>query len=213
MIELKNITKKYGKKEIFKNFSIHIYEGEFVAITGESGCGKSTLLNIMGLLESVDKGKVSIDGESNIRPQSKQAVKIIRNKINYLFQNFALVDEDTVYNNLLLSLKYVKGNKKSKINDALCAVGLAGFEKEKIYQLSGGEQQRVALARIILKPSKIILADEPTGSLDPINRDVIINILKKIHQQGKTIIIVTHDTAVAKQCNRIIKISNGQIIN
>lgn len=211
MIKLKNITKKYGAKVIFKDFSINIDEGEFVAIMGESGCGKSTLLNIMGLLESADKGEVYIDGESNIKPQSKKAIKIIRNKISYLFQNFALVDEDTVYNNLLLALKYVKGERKSKINTALYSVGLAGYEKKRIYQLSGGEQQRVALARIILKPSKIILADEPTGSLDPANRDVIMNILRKIHQQGKTVIIVTHDPNVAEQCDRVIRI-NGESI-
>lgn len=211
MIRLKNITKKYGAKVIFENLSINIDQGEFVAITGESGCGKSTLLNIIGLLDSADKGEVCIDGESNIKPQSKRAAKIIRNKISYLFQNFALVDEDTVYNNLLLALKYVKGDKKSKISSALYAVGLAGYEKKKVYQLSGGEQQRVALARIILKPSKIILADEPTGSLDPENRDAVIDILRKIQQQGKTVIIVTHDTVVSQQCDRVIKISKGQI--
>ncbi len=206
MIELVSVTKKYADKNIFDNFSLHINNGEFVAVIGESGCGKSTLLNIIGLLEPVDKGQVCIDGEKNVKPQSSQSVKIIRNKISYLFQNFALVDEETVMYNLMLALRYTKGNKKQRIKTTLESIGLGGYENKKIYQLSGGEQQRVALARILLKPSKIILADEPTGSLDVNNRNIVIDILRKIQQQGKTVLIVTHDMAVAQMCDKIIRI-------
>ena len=206
MIELVDIEKAYDDKVIFKDFSLHIQEGEMIAIKGESGCGKSTLLNIIGLLEAADKGQVCIDGYNNIRPQGQIAVNLMRYTISYLFQNFALIDEETVLYNLKIALKYVKGNKKEEIVNALSLVGLDGFENKKIYQLSGGEQQRVALARILLKPSKIVLADEPTGSLDPHNRDIVMEMLHKLQKQGKTIVIVTHDGNVAEQCDRIIEL-------
>ena len=179
-----------------------------VAVVGKSGCGKSTLLNIIGLLETVDAGQVCIDDLQNIFPQSRMAITVIREKISYLFQNFALVDEETVFYNLNLALKYVKGNKKQMIEKALTAVGLQGYENKRIYQLSGGEQQRIALARILIKPSKIILADEPTGSLDAENRGVVMGMLRKLQQQGKTIVIVTHDDHVAAQCDRIISLAH-----
>lgn len=207
MIELNGITKRYGEKIVFENYSMHVDEGEMVAVVGKSGCGKSTLLNMIGLLETVDEGQVCIDGLQNILPQSSFAITVIREKISYLFQNFALVDEETVFYNLKLALKYVKGNKKQRIAKALAEVGLQGYENKKIYQLSGGEQQRVALARILLKPSKIILADEPTGSLDAENREVVIGMLRKLQQQGKTIVVVTHDEHVAAQCDRIISLA------
>ncbi len=211
MIEIKNITKKYDDRVIFKNFSLKINDGEFVVITGKSGCGKSTLLNIIGLLEDPDKGKVVIDGEKILSFQSKNAVKVIRNKISYVFQNFALVDEETVKYNLMLALRYVKlshKEKENKIADALAKVGLCGYENKKIYQLSGGEQQRVSLARVFLKPSEIILADEPTGSLDKENAAIVINILKRINRDyGKTVLIVTHDENLKEIGDRIIDLS------
>ena len=208
IIMLENVSKSYNKK-VLDNISIDIKEGELVAITGESGRGKSTLLNIIGLLEYPDEGKLIIDGEVNVKPSSMKANKILRNKISYLFQNFALIDEESVYFNLMLSLKYnscSKSEKKEKIKNALNKVGLENYEKRKIYELSGGEQQRVAIARVILKPSKIILADEPTGSLDEKNRDQVISLLKYLNKEGKTVVIVTHDKNVANECDRIIEL-------
>lgn len=208
IIMLENVSKSYNKK-VLDNISIDIKEGELVAITGESGRGKSTLLNIIGLLEYPDEGKLIIDGEVNVKPSSMKANKILRNKISYLFQNFALIDEGSVYSNLMLSLKYnscSKSEKKEKIKNALNKVGLENYEKRKIYELSGGEQQRVAIARVILKPSKIILADEPTGSLDEKNRDQVISLLKYLNKEGKTVVIVTHDKNVANECDRIIEL-------
>lgn len=208
IIELRNVSKNY-EKNILDNLSMEIEEKEIVAIVGESGKGKSTLLNIIGLLENADSGEVFIDNEKNIKANSSQATKIIRDKISYLFQNFALIDQETVYQNLLIALKYVKLRKKEKdslIQSALKSVDLEGYEKRKIFELSGGEQQRVAIARIILKPSKIILADEPTGSLDKINRDKVMSLLKKLNKEGKTIVIVTHDNELACQCDRVIEL-------
>ncbi|MGL4106747.1 ABC transporter ATP-binding protein [Clostridium sp. LP20] len=207
MIKLENINKSYGDNKILTNFSLSINDGEFVAITGESGKGKSTILNILGLLEDINSGKLVIDGMENIKANSSKANKVIREKISYLFQNFALVDEETVKYNLNLALKYVKISKKEKVDrikSALKSVGLCGYEERKIYELSGGEQQRVAIARAILKPSKIVLADEPTGSLDQSNVRLILELLKELNKGGKTIIIVTHDKDVSNACDRII---------
>ncbi|MEG2892875.1 MAG: ABC transporter ATP-binding protein [Clostridium sp.] len=209
ILELKDISKTYGKKSILDKFSLQISEGEMVAITGVSGKGKSTILNILGLLDGFDSGTMVIDGESNIKPNSSKATRILREKISYLFQNFALIDEETVEYNLNLALRYVnanKGEKKVFIKDALEKVGLSNMEKSRVHELSGGEQQRVALARIMLKPSKIILADEPTGSLDEENLYLVVEILKSLNESGKTVVVVTHDKKVAEQCSRVVTI-------
>ena len=209
IIEVSNLYKQYGNKTVFKDFSFNVDRGEMVAITGESGCGKSTLLNIIGLLETFDTGRVTIDGHTNIMPNSPAAEKLLRKSISYLFQNFALVDDETVQYNLMLALKYTNltnAEKNSRIQEALQAVGLDGYKNKKIFQLSGGEQQRVAIARIMLKPGNIVLADEPTGSVDPHNREIIINMLKELNKSGKTILIVTHDPYVAEQCDRELAI-------
>ncbi|SMC24984.1 putative ABC transport system ATP-binding protein [Clostridium acidisoli DSM 12555] len=209
IIELKNINKHYGEHKILNNFSLDINKGEMVAITGASGRGKSTILNIMGLLEGFDSGDYLIDGEKNVKVNSRRSVKILRETINYLFQNFALIDEESVGYNLELALKYVRANKtekKNMIKNALNQVGLDGYEKKKIYELSGGEQQRVSISRCMLKPSKIILADEPTGSLDESNVKLVLNLLKVLNEKGKTVIIVTHDKFVASNCTREISL-------
>lgn len=212
LIQLNKISKKYGNKTILDEFSLEVNSGEFVALMGPSGCGKSTLLNIIGLLEYFDGGELVIDGDANVRPNSAKANKVLREKICYLFQNFALVDEETVEYNLNLALRYTQGSKKErrlKMLDALERVGLKGFEKRKIYELSGGEQQRVAIARVILKPCKIVLADEPTGSLDEKNRNIVIDMLKTLNEQGITIVLVTHDLYVAGQCQRVINLDEA----
>lgn len=209
IIKLSDIVKKYHNKIVLNKLSLEIKENELVAITGNSGCGKSTLLNIIGLIEPFNEGTLIIDGEKNIKPNSSMANKFLREKISYLFQNFALVDNETVNYNLELALKYNCRGKKVKaerISEALSFVGLSGYEDRYIYELSGGEQQRIAVARILLKPSKIILADEPTGSLDEENRDIILSLLQDLNKKGKTVIIVTHDKHVSSKCTRIINL-------
>lgn len=209
MIELKNITKKFENKTVFANFNLQIDQNEMVAIIGPSGSGKSTLLNILGLIDKVDDGEYQFEQYTNIKPNSRLSQKIIREKISYLFQNFALIEEDTVLQNLLLALKYVKQSKKEKteiITAALQKVGLSEYLNSKIYELSGGQQQRIAVARAIIKPSELVLADEPTGSLDSKNRDEIIKLLLELNDSGKTVIVVTHDSHVAEKCHRVLEL-------
>ena len=209
MIQLTNMTKKYGQKIIFSDFNLKIDQGQMVAITGSSGSGKSTLLNIIGLIEGFDQGTYDFMGHINTKPNSRTAQRIIRSDISYLFQNFALIEDQTVAQNLLLALKYVhkaKDEKKKIIKSALANVGLKTYLNRKVYELSGGQQQRVAVARAIIKPSKIILADEPTGSLDVQNRDEIFNLLTELNKKGKTIVIVTHDVELANRCKRVVEL-------
>ncbi len=180
-----------------------------MAITGKSGSGKSTILNMLGLLEKPDSGIVQVYSEKNPPVGSGRANRLRRNAISYLFQNFALIDHATVDDNLEIPLIYAKLNRKEKQEmkqSALERVGLNISLKQNIHELSGGEQQRVAIARILLKPCELILADEPTGSLDADNRNEILAILQGLHQEGKTIIIVTHDDVVAEACSRIIRL-------
>lgn len=208
-IELINISKSYGDKKIINNFSLQVNKGDSIVINGHSGCGKSTLLNMIGLIEPFDEGDLIINGYENIKPNSKTACKLLRNELGYLFQNFALIDNEKVKSNLNIALKYVNETKKQKeylVQDALDYVGLQGFENRYVFELSGGEQQRVAIARIMLKPCSIILADEPTGSLDEDNRNKVMDLLLSLNKKGKTLIIVTHDNYIVKQCDRVINL-------
>lgn len=206
MIKVENLEKSFDNKEIIKNFNYEFLDGKITAIVGKSGCGKTTLLNILGLLDTDYKGKVLYDGV--LITNESQRNEFIRNNINYLFQNYALIDNETVEQNLLLALEYEKLSKnvkKKKINEALELVDLNEFNDKKIFTLSGGEQQRVALARVILKKGNIILADEPTGNLDAENTDKVMKILKKLKEDGKLIIIVTHSLSLANECDDVIR--------
>lgn len=194
-IEL-TFCKKFGDKTLFENFSLKIERGEFLAIMGESGAGKTTLLNMMGLLDSPDSGTVVLCSQKNPAFSSRAAVGLRRRHISYLFQNYGLIDTETVENNMRIATHFkVVSRKKERrlIADALSQVGLQGYEKRKVYTLSGGEQQRVALAKVIAKSPQIIFADEPTGSLDERNRDYVMEILQELNHRGKTIVVVTHD--------------------
>lgn len=205
MITLSNIKKTYKNNSIFDNLSLQIEDGSFIAVTGESGSGKTTLLNIMGLLESPDKGMVSIDGQNHFTTKSK--LLFYRYKAGFLFQNFALIEDRTVLENLMIALAYRKAvSKRNTISMALDSVGLSGSENKKIFQLSGGEQQRVALARIILKDPQYIFADEPTGNLDLKNRDIVFQHLINFNDKGKTVIFVSHDKELVSKVTNVIQL-------
>jgi putative ABC transport system ATP-binding protein len=207
IIEANKINKSFGIQHVLKDLSFDVESNEMIAIMGKSGTGKSTTLNILGLLDKPDSGDYILFGFKNIRPFSTKASKMLRDKIGFLFQNYALIDSKDVYYNLNLVLKNRhKINHEEMVASALETVGLAGFETKKVYQCSGGEQQRIAVARLLLKPCELILADEPTGSLDHQNRDEVIDLLKTLKNQEKTIVIVTHDDLVAQHCDRIIRL-------
>lgn len=212
-IKLNNVSKKFGSKVLFNEFNLTIEQGDFIAITGGSGSGKTTLMNIIGLIEPCDHGSVDVFKYKNVKPNSKQSGLVIRSEIGYLFQNYALIDDESVEANLHVGLKYQKVSKDNKVKqiaDSLQRVGLKGYEKRNVFELSGGEQQRVAVARIMLKSSNIILADEPTGSLDETNREIIIGLLREMNEEGKTIIIVTHDPYIASQCKNVINLDENR---
>lgn len=194
VISIQGLEKNFGKKTVFSGFSLEIPEGSFTVISGASGSGKSTLLNIIGLLEKKSKGETVHFGQKNIKPFSTKATNLLKDKIGYLFQNYALVDNATVEYNLKLAMEgHDTSKENNRVKEVLEAVGLAGFEKKKVYQCSGGEQQRVAIARLMLKPCELILADEPTGSLDHENKMKVVDLLKGFQRAGKTVVLVTHD--------------------
>lgn len=209
MIEIKNLKKNYGSHTVINDLSLKIEDNEMVAIVGASGCGKSTLLNIIGQIDLQYNGEIIINDLSMKNLDKKKREEFIRYNINYLFQNFALIESLSVYENLLIGLEYVKISKQEKgkkIKEVLKKVNLENYSNKKIFELSGGEQQRIALARIMLKPGNIVLADEPTGNLDKKSSQLVMELLKKLQKEEKTIIIVTHSEEVASLCDRIIKL-------
>ncbi len=180
-----------------------------ICVKGASGSGKSTLLNLIGMFDTPDSGKIELFRKTSPQINSKEGRFLMREKIFYCFQNFALVDNESIKYNLsipLMNRNISKKEKELRINKALQKVGLEKNLNEKIYCLSGGEQQRVAIARAFLKNYELVLADEPTGSLDSNNRDIVMDILTDFHKMGKTIVIVSHDQAVINRCNRVVEI-------
>ena len=213
IIELKNIKKCYGENLLFEGVNLEVQKGEFLGIKGESGSGKSTLLNIIGLLEECE-GDIIIEGKKRSCRNEKEVRRLLSRKIGYLFQNFALIDDQTTYQNLKIVLKGIKKNEAKKLMlQELEKVGLGDILNKKICQLSGGEQQRVAIVRCILHNSDIILADEPTGSLDEKNTEVIMSLLTELNKKGKTIIMVSHSEQTFQYCSRVVTIKPNGIIS
>lgn len=209
VIKAEQLSKRFEDKVLFENMSFRILEKTITIIHGPSGCGKSTLLNIMGTLEKPTSGNIRIFGKENPVPDSLVSKRLLRYKIGFLFQNYAVMEEETVERNMLVALAYAKNHDREQIADALHAVGLDGYEKKKMYTLSGGEQQRCALARLLINPCSLVLADEPTGNIDPDNRDKIMELFVMMKEKGKTIVIVSHDDALDQYANRILYMEGG----
>ena len=200
MIEFVNVFKAFGDKKLLNDFNLSIPDGEFVVFAGKSGCGKTTLLNMIGGLEKPDSGQLIVDGVDLYKRKNK--TDYFTYKVGFLFQNFALIEDRTVEQNLNLVQK--KARSGMELADVLTTLGIQDKLKEKVYKLSGGEQQRVALARLMFKQCDIILADEPTGSLDNENAKMVIDILHKMNDMGKTIILVTHSEAIIQAEKNVI---------
>ncbi|MDR1473808.1 MAG: ABC transporter ATP-binding protein [Lactobacillales bacterium] len=206
MIKVKGVSKEFDKHMVISNFNLTVKEGILLCLAGPSGVGKTTLLNIISLIERPTKGSVEIDGVSKWKLSIIQKVR--RLKIGYVFQNYGLIENDTAKQNLLLTSKFValsKQRKQEAFVDALLKVGLdEGYLERKVYSLSGGEQQRLALARLFITKPKYIFADEPTGNLDHENAEIVFKQLENFAKSGHTVIYVSHNEELIKRADKVI---------
>ncbi|MBT8145316.1 MAG: ABC transporter ATP-binding protein [Gammaproteobacteria bacterium] len=219
MIKLVNLSKVYRtaymETTALNQVNITISKGEFVAVMGPSGCGKSTLLNVVGMIDSPTSGEYYFDGEEVGSRSENDLVNVRKQHIGFIFQNFNLIDDLSVAENVDLPLLYLgisKKERRRKVADALELVGLSSRAKHKPLELSGGQQQRVAVARSVVGEPKLILADEPTGNLDTKNGDDVMNMLKVLKEQGTTILMVTHSPEHGARADRIIEMVDGEVV-
>lgn len=219
MICIENLTKSYnkGKSNAFdaiKDINLTIDDQDLIAIVGTSGAGKSTLLHIMATIDDADYGTVKIDGTDITKINSRKKASLRNEKIGIVIQDYALINEYSVIENVMLPLAFSKTKKKKDVaRKALLDVGIEHLSKKQISKLSGGEKQRVAIARAIVTNPKYIFADEPTGNLDSKTTKGIMDLFKALHNTGKTVVIVTHDLFVAGECNRVVTLVDGKIAN
>ena len=219
MIKTVNLQKIFRTEEVqtlaLTNVNIEVNEGEFVAIMGPSGCGKSTLLNILGLLDNPTAGEYYLNGTEVSRYTESQRTDLRKGVIGFVFQSFNLIDELNVYENVELPLLYMgipSAERKKRVEEALQRMGMMHRVKHFPQQLSGGQQQRAAIARAVVAGPKLILADEPTGNLDSKNGREVMELLKELHRDGTTIVMVTHSQHDADYADRIINLFDGQVV-
>lgn len=220
MLKIENLTKTYNYKKsnaftALKDVSLEVEDGEMLAIIGKSGAGKSTLLHIIGCIDKFEKGSYIIDGTDVHSLSDNKLAKIRNEKVGIVMQDFALIDEYSVIENVMIPLNFSKkklGKPKELAMKALERVGLANLAKKPVSKLSGGQKQRVAIARAIVNDPSFILADEPTGALDTKTSSEIMELFTELNKSGKTVIIITHDFTVADKCKRKVEISDGRII-
>lgn len=220
MIRTENLTRIFRTEEVetiaLNGVNIEVEDGEFIAIMGPSGCGKSTLLNILGLLDSPTEGKYWLNNEEVGHLKERERTAYRKGRIGFVFQNFNLIDELTVEENVDLQLKYLgvgKAERKERVLDILRKVKLSHRAKHYPHQLSGGQQQRVAIARAVVGKPSIILADEPTGNLDSKNGAEVMHLLTELNHEGTTIVMVTHNEHDAKIAHRTIRLFDGSIVD
>ena len=219
MIQLQNIKKVFRTEEIdtwaLREVSLEVKEGEFVAIMGPSGCGKTTLLNIMGLLDTPTEGTYMLNGKDVSQLSERERTNIRKGVIGFVFQSFNLIDDLNVYENVELPLLYMgvpAKERKKRVTEMLDRMAMSHRRGHFPCQLSGGQQQRVAVARAVVSNPKIILADEPTGNLDSKNSKEVMDLLLQLHEQGTTIVMVTHSQHNASFADRIINLFDGQVV-
>ena len=220
MLKIKDLTKSFRTEEIetvaLNGVSLHVAEGEFIAIMGPSGCGKSTLLNILGLLDNPTAGEYFLAGTEVGHLKEKQRTDMRKGNIGFVFQSFNLIEEMNVYENVELPLVYLKvkaSERKKRVEEALKRMNISHRAKHFPNQLSGGQQQRVAIARAVVANPKLILADEPTGNLDSKNGKDVMNLLSELNREGTTIVMVTHSQHDSTFAHRVINLFDGQIVS
>ena len=220
MIKLQNLSKVYRtaymETTALNKINIEIGKGEFVAVMGPSGCGKSTLLNVIGMIDSPSEGDYIFDGQEIGHSSENELVDLRKQNIGFIFQNFNLIDDLTVHENVDLPLLYLgleKAERRRRVDEALQLVGLASRANHKPQELSGGQQQRVAVARSVVGEPKLILADEPTGNLDTTNGDEVMKMLDALKRKGVTILMVTHSPEHGERADRIIQMLDGAVVS
>ncbi len=213
LLEIKNVSKIHGPLKALDNVNLTVENGEWLAIMGPSGSGKSTMMNIIGCMDKPSLGEVILDGVDIAKESGKKLTEIRRDKIGLIFQQFHLVNYLTAVENVMVSQYYHSMPDEIEALEALERVGLKDRAKHLPSQLSGGEQQRVCIARALINHPEIILADEPTGNLDEANENIVIDIFKQLHRQGTTLIVVTHDPEVAEVAQRTVVLEHGRLVN
>lgn len=211
LLELKDVYKIYGDLHALDNVNFKVEKGEWVSIMGPSGSGKSTMMNIIGCMDKPSKGQVLLDGMDIAKENAKNLTTIRRDKIGLIFQQFYLVQYLTALENVMLAQYYHSMPDEKEALEALSRVGLADRAHHLPSQLSGGEQQRVCVARALINHPEIILADEPTGNLDDANEEIVVDLFQKLHEEGTTLVIVTHDPEVGEVAQRQIVLRSGKI--
>ena len=211
LLELKHISKIYGELKALDDVNITVNKGEWVAIMGPSGSGKSTMMNIIGCMDKPSLGEVLLDGTDISKESSKKLTEIRRDKIGLIFQQFHMVNYLTAVENIMVSQYYHSLPDENEALDAPERVGLRERAKHLPSQLSGGEQQRVCVARALINHPEIILADEPTGNLDEANENIVLDLFRQLHREGTTLIVVTHDPEVAEAAQRTIVLEHGRV--
>ncbi len=211
ILELKNVSKVYGSLKALSEINLSVRKGEWLSIMGPSGSGKTTMINIIGCMDRPSMGSVILDGEDISKKNAKSLTEIRRDKIGLIFQQFHLIGYLNALENVMLAQYYHSLPDRQEALDALERVGLKERASHLPNQLSGGEQQRVCIARALINSPEILLADEPTGNLDEENEQMVIEILKKLHREGSTIIVVTHDQSVGDVAERKIVLDYGKI--
>ncbi|HKL73615.1 MAG TPA: ABC transporter ATP-binding protein [Clostridia bacterium] len=221
MIKITNLRKVFNEGErnqciAINDISLQIKDGECVAIIGKSGSGKSTLLNILSGIDRATNGTIIVDNNEITKLRDNEMAKYRAKNIGIVMQDFCLIEECTALDNVMLPLNFIKMKAKNRINRAISLINgveMGHYIKKPVYELSGGEKQRIAIARALASDSRYLFCDEPTGSLDAKTSKDIIDMLLRINDKGKTVIIITHDLNVAKRCKRIIELHDGSIIN
>jgi putative ABC transport system ATP-binding protein len=212
LLEMKDISKVYGSLKALQNIDLSVRQGEWLAIMGPSGSGKTTMMNIIGCMDKPSTGSVILDGVNISKESARNLTTIRRDKIGLIFQQFHLVNYLTALENVMVAQYYHSMPDEKEALAALDRVGLASRAKHLPSQLSGGEQQRVCIARALINYPMLILADDPTGNLDEANENIVIGIFKQLHAEGSTIIVVTHDPEVAEDAERTVVLEHGKIV-